>query len=76
MSGGQIAALVLAILLLLPGGCFVLAGLVALTDRNFAEDGLLALLIAAAILGLAGYLFRIAFRRRQTRRETPGGPQP
>jgi membrane protein implicated in regulation of membrane protease activity len=64
MSGGQIAALICAILLLLPGGCFLIAGISVLSDSRSASMALLALPIAAAILGLAGYLFWRAFRRR------------
>lgn len=64
MSGGQIAALIFAILLLLPGGCFLLAGISVLSDSRFASMALVALPIAAAILGLAGYLFWRALRRR------------
>jgi hypothetical protein len=62
MSGGQVAALIFAILLLLPGGCFLVFGL------GFAADsdgfGLLLLLVAAVILVPTGLLFRFALRRR------------
>jgi hypothetical protein len=65
MSGGQIVALLCAILLLLPGGCFVLLGIsVATGQYRDADLSSLALLIAAAILGVAGWLFWLAFRRR------------
>jgi hypothetical protein len=64
MTGGQVAALIFAILLLLPGGCFLLAGIVVATDRQFSDAAFIALPIAAAILGLAGFLFWIAFRKR------------
>ena len=70
MKAGQIVALVVAILLLLPGGCFLFLG-VALSDR-YAEDRVAAvkfLLVAAAILALAGLLFWLAFRRRRNRSE-------
>jgi hypothetical protein len=71
LSGGQIAALIFAILLLLPGGCFLIFGIGFATDTGgFA---LLLLLSATAILGLAWFLFRIAFRRREGPAETPGG---
>lgn len=68
MSGGQIAALVFAILLLLPGGCFLLFGIGFSTDSS--GFGIILLLIAAAILVPTGFLFRFAFRRRSP----PGGP--
>jgi heme/copper-type cytochrome/quinol oxidase subunit 2 len=65
MSGGQIVALLCAILLLLPGGCFVLLGISVATGQDRDADlSSLALLIAAAILGVAGWLFWLAFRRR------------
>lgn len=63
MSGGQIVALIFAILLLLPGGCF----LILLADPPVpatSEDYQVILPIVAAILGLAGLLFWVAFRRR------------
>lgn len=64
MSGGQVAALIFAILLLLPGGCFLIAGIAVATDRQFYDAAFIALPIAAAILGLSFFLFRVAFRRR------------
>ena len=71
MTGGQIVALVFAILLLLPGGCFLFVGFALLTDRQLYELAFVALPIAAAILGLAGLLFWVAFRRRN---RGSGGP--
>lgn len=65
MKAGQIAALFFAILLLLPGGCFLIFG-IALSDK-YADDREVAvkfLLVAAGILALAGLLFWVAFRRR------------
>ena len=56
MSGGQIAALVCAIILLFPGGCFLFFGVTIIPPL---------VLIAAIILGLAGWLFAFAFRRPQ-----------
>ncbi len=74
MSGGQIAALIFALVLLLPGGCFLVFGI------DFATRGpdplsLGLLLIAAATLSLAARslaarLFWVAFRRPPNR----GGP--
>ena len=75
MSGGQIAALVFAILLLLPGGCFLFFG-IGLSDQ-YADDREAAvklLLVAAAILSLAGLLFWLAFRRRAPP-QTPENPE-
>ncbi|HXP02797.1 MAG TPA: hypothetical protein VN808_01670 [Stellaceae bacterium] len=73
MSGGQIAALIFAIILLLPGGCFLLFGIGFATDRQYYDAAFLLLPIAAAILALAGFLFWIAFRRRKGPGETQGG---
>ena len=62
MTGGQIAALIFAILLLLPGGCFLFFG-IALTPGTAVGTPSLLLLIGVAILVLAGLLFWLAFRR-------------
>jgi membrane protein implicated in regulation of membrane protease activity len=73
MSGGQIAALVFAIILLLPGGCFLIMGvaLIGEHDRIARDVAPLALIVAAILLAIAGLLFWVAFRRR---RAGPGGP--
>jgi hypothetical protein len=70
MTGGQVAALIFAVLLLLPGGCFLIAGIAVATDRQFSDAAFIALPIAFAILGLAGFLFWFALRRRPR----PGAP--
>ena len=76
MSGGQIAALIFAIILLLPGGCFLVFGIGFATDRQYYDVSFVMLPVAAAILGLAGCLFWIAFRRRrQALGATPADPQ-
>jgi membrane protein implicated in regulation of membrane protease activity len=79
MSGGQIAALLLAILLLLPGGCFVFFGIVFLNGLGLSEhpqsdkfDPTL-LLIGFGILAVVALLFWVAFRRRPS--DTSGPPQ-
>ncbi len=63
MKSGQIVALVIAILLLLPGGyvLFLLADSPVPATR---EDYQVILPIVAAILSPAGLLFWVAFRRR------------
>jgi hypothetical protein len=66
MSVGQIAALVAAIILLFPGGCFLFFGVVALPPL---------LLVGFIILGLAAWQFSIAFRRRPLA-AAGGAPQP
>jgi membrane protein implicated in regulation of membrane protease activity len=66
MTGGQIAALICAILLLLPGGCFLIFGIGFAADENEYGLAFLAFLllpIAAVILTGAGLLFWLAFRR-------------
>ena len=74
MTGGQIAALIFAILLLLPGGCFMVFGVAfALDAPGFADLAFLLIPIGLAILGLAGFLFWLAFRRR---RAEPGESPP
>lgn len=75
MSGGQIAALIFAIILLLPGGCFLIFGIGFATDRQFYDASFVMLPVAAGILGLAGFLFWIAFRRRPGPTLPPGNPQ-
>ena len=66
MTWGQIAALIFAILLLLPGGCFMIFGVAfALDAAQFADMALLLIPIGLAILALAGVLFWVAFRRRR-----------
>ncbi len=75
MSGGQIAALIIAILLLLPGACFLIFGIGFATDNSgYSDIALLLLPIAAAILSLAGLLFWLAFRRRPTRGGSADAP--
>jgi membrane protein implicated in regulation of membrane protease activity len=72
MKGGQIAALVIGCLLLLPGGCFMLfgIGLASDTSDNLGGAGWMLIGIALAILAFAGLLFWIAFRKRGA---TPAG---
>jgi len=77
VSGGQIAALIFAILLLLPGGCFLIFGIGFATDNSgYSDVALLLLPIAAAILALAGLLFWVAFRRRSAGGAPPNAPPP
>jgi hypothetical protein len=67
VSGGQIVALIFAILLLLPGGCFLLLGTTILGESGTSSDtGFAALLfiVAGVILSFVAFLFWIAFRGR------------
>ena len=62
MTGGQIAALIFAILLLLPGGCFLILGIGLLSEND--TDGPMLLLVGILILSGMGLLFWVAFRKR------------
>ena len=62
MTGGQIAALIFALLLLLPGGCFVFMGFVMMSESTDFAGQMLA--IGIVILAVMGLLFWLAFRRR------------
>jgi membrane protein implicated in regulation of membrane protease activity len=64
MTGGQIAALIFAILLLLPGGCFLVCGISLLNDPQVSGASVLVLLVGIAILSVMGLLFWVAFRQR------------
>jgi len=78
MKGGQIAALIIGILLLLPGGCFMLFGIGLASDStdNLSGLGWTMVGIAVAILAFAGLLFWIAFRKRPPAPAATGGPPP
>jgi membrane protein implicated in regulation of membrane protease activity len=73
MSGGQIAALLLAILLLLPGGCFLYVGIGLMGDSHMRVADEQMLIVGIVILALIGFLFWIAFRKRRPPRPGPGG---
>jgi membrane protein implicated in regulation of membrane protease activity len=87
MSIGQIVALIFAILLLLPGGCFLLFGIDDVNkSRQYTcvsgcgmPDYLTMLPVAVAILSVAGLLFWLAFRRRASSpgevQQTPSDPE-
>ena len=64
MTGGQIAALIFALLLLLPGGCFLFFGIGMLTDSQLSDTGGLLLVVGIVILAVMGLLFWLAFRKR------------
>jgi membrane protein implicated in regulation of membrane protease activity len=76
VTGGQIAALIFAILLLLPGGCFLFVGAAFMTDddRIAQSAAPVALIVAAVLLGIAGLLFWVAFRRRRNPGAPPASP--
>jgi membrane protein implicated in regulation of membrane protease activity len=69
MSGGQITALVFAIILLLPGGCFLFFGVTMMSANASIATGIapLLLIVGAVILSLMALLFWIGFRHRQPR---------
>jgi hypothetical protein len=62
MTGGQVAALIFAILLLLPGGCFFILGIGFLSEND--TDGVMLLLVGILLLSVMGLLFWVAFRQR------------
>jgi hypothetical protein len=64
MGGGQVAALIFALLLLLPGGCFVVFGISMLADHQFGDTGGMLLFIGSVIVAAMGFLFWLAFRKR------------
>jgi len=70
MSGGQIAALVFAVILLIPGGCFTVFGIGFLGDATAGGMGVPLLLVGLLILGLAGFLGWVAFHKTKP----PGAP--
>jgi hypothetical protein len=77
VSGGQIAALIFALLLLLPGGCFLIFGIGFATGNSRNSDVAYVMLpVAAAILALAGFLFWVALRRRPGGGAPPDAPPP
>jgi membrane protein implicated in regulation of membrane protease activity len=70
MTGGQIAALIFAILLLLPGGCFLAFGIVMLTEGDVA-NAVQVLQIGVPILFVMGLLFGSPFAGARHRRRAP-----
>jgi hypothetical protein len=68
-----------AILLLLPGGFFLVSGIIFATSHENRPAARLLLTIAAAILALAGRLFWLAFRCRSPApgevSQTPSDPE-
>ena len=72
MTVGRIAALILAIVLLLPGGCFLYVGIGLTGDSHMRVAAEQMLIVGIVILALIGFLFWVAFRKR---RPPPGtGP--
>jgi len=65
MSGGQIASLVFAVILLIPGGCFLIFGVSITNGPEATAAGPPLVLIGLAILSVAGLLAWFAFRKRK-----------
>jgi hypothetical protein len=78
MKAGQIICLIVGLVLLLPGGCFTLFGVGLISDSsdNMAGAGWMLLGIAVVILGLAGLMFWIAFRKTTPPAASPGDAPP
>ena len=72
MTGGQIAALIFALLLLLPGGCFVILGFGMMSEST--DFGTMLLVIGLAILSVMGLLFWLAFRKPPPPPDAGAGP--
>ena len=62
MTIARIAALIFAILLFFPGGCFLAIGVIS-SFYGTVEDAVSALGLAALLLALVGFLGWIAFRK-------------
>ncbi len=77
MSGGQIAALIVALVLLLPGGCFLFFGVQMASANDTIARGVapLLLVIAAVLLLVTAVLGWVAFRRRRTAPATGEAPR-
>ena len=73
MTGGQIAALIFALLLLLPGGCFLFFGFGLMGESHMGDVAAMMLLFGILILGLMVLLFWVAFRKRPPAAGTGGG---
>ena len=72
MSTGQIAALIFAQLLLLPGGCFLYVGIGLMGESHMRVASEQMLIVGIVILALIGFLFWIAFRKRRPPPPSPG----
>jgi membrane protein implicated in regulation of membrane protease activity len=72
VTGGQIAALIFALLLLLPGGCFVILGFGMMSEST--DFGTMLLVIGLAILSVMGLLFWLAFRKPPPPPDAGAGP--
>ena len=70
MSGGQIAALVFGVILLIPGGCFTVLGIGFLGDSTAYGMGPPLLIVGLVILAFVGFLGWVAFHKRKP----PGAP--
>jgi len=63
MSGGQITALVFAVILLIPGGCFTVFGIGMLGDSQSYNLGPPLLIIGLLILAFVAFLGWVAFHK-------------
>lgn len=73
MSGGQIAALVFGVILLIPGGCFTVFGIGMLGDPQSYNLGPPLLITGLVILAFVAFLGWVAFHKRNP---PPTGGQP
>jgi hypothetical protein len=63
MSGGQIAALIFGVILLIPGGCFTVFGIGMMGDPQSYNLGPPLLIIGLIILSFVGFLGWVAFHK-------------
>ena len=74
MTVGRIAALILAIVLLLPGGCFLYVGIGLTGNSHMRVAAEQMLIVGIVILALIVFLFWVAFRRRRPPGPNTSGP--
>jgi hypothetical protein len=71
MKAGQVITLFCALVLLLPGTCFGVVGVIVIADPNGLGWGFLSLLVAAVFFALVVWLVRVVIGWN---RPPPTGP--
>jgi hypothetical protein len=62
MKAGQVITLLCALVLLLPGTCFGVVGVMVVTDPSGLGWGFLSLLVSAVFFALVVWLVRVVIR--------------
>lgn len=70
MKAGQVITLLCALVLLLPGTCFGVMGVIVIFDPSGVGWGILSLLVSAVFFSLVVWLVRVVIRWN---RPSPGG---